>query len=285
MIRKESMYPLVTVAIPFSRNLTPDWVTAWTSMWMQPPHNAMVDFRRTINAPRDEARDHLSQGALERKSKFCQMIDDDVTVPGYIIRKLLYAFQNQPPDVGVIAGIYCSKTVPAIPLVFQKSCEGAFYEWKLEEVFECEVVPTGMMMFRTEMLEKISKPWFKDLSGVKEAKMHGIIPGDVEMDDFTINDDGYFCHKVREAGYRVMAHGGVLGIHWDTKGTAYLLPDNAYPIRMEMEKRYGNMSKKSDAERIAAYKAIVSEYYGHADLLFPNELEEAQCITTPTQTK
>lgn len=245
--------------------------------------NAMVDFQRTINEPRDQARQRLSEGALTRKSRFILMLDDDVTVPSYIIRKLLYAFQNNDSDVGVIAGIYCSKTIPAVPIVYKEAGQGPFYEWKFEDIFECEIVPTGMMMFRTECLEKMSKPWFKDLSGVAEAKRHGIIPGDVEMDDFTINDDGYFCTKVSQAGYRILAHAGVHGIHWDSKGNGFLLPDNSYPMRMEMTKRYGTIPKEESAY-LDAYKAIVSDYYGHADLLFPSQ-EEVQCITTPTPTR
>lgn len=260
-------YPLVTVAIPFSRALSPDWVTSTISMFMQLPANAMTDFRRTINAPRAQAREFMAIDALQRKSRFVLMIDDDVTVPAYIIRKLLYEFQNQPEDVGVIAGIYCAKTIPAYPLVFRKMGEGPFYNWKLEEVFECEVVPTGMMMFRTECLEKIGHPWFKDLDDVNEAKALGLVSQDYDG-DFSINDDGFFCHRVRQAGYRVMAHGGVLGIHWDDKGTGYLLPDNSYPMRMEMAKRYINMQIDSP-EYVAAYEAIVDEYYGHTDLLFP----------------
>jgi hypothetical protein len=45
-----------------------------------------------------------------------------------------------------------------------------------------------------------------------------------------MTDDIYFCRKVREAGMRILAHGGVLPGHWDEHGNVYFLPDDSYPM-------------------------------------------------------
>ena len=262
----KNMTPMVSVCIPFGRNPLPYWAVSLASI--NPPMNAMQQLACKINMKRDLAREELAEDSVKAGSKFMLFLDDDVTVPPAITRKLLYAFSNAPDDVMVIGGIYCTKTDPPIPLVFQKAMEGPYYKWKLGEVFECEIVATGMMMIRTEVFQHLSKPWFKDVDGVEEGRKYNLIGADYLGDNFSINDDGFFCHKVREAGFKVMAHGGVLGMHWDDNGGIYMLPDDAYPIMAEMRRKWGTQNRPpTDAEHLNLYKSIVQEYYGNYDFL------------------
>ncbi len=257
--------PLVTICIPFSRNVLPDWAISLASI--APPMNATFTIRRTIGQIRDEAREQMAEKAVEEKSEFILCLDDDVTVPPNIVRQLLFAFGEAPDDVMVIGGIYCTKTSPAIPLVFRKEGEGPFYKWKLGEVFPCEIIATGMMMIRTKVFEGMPKPWFKDVDGVEEGKKYGLIPDDFDVLNFGINDDGFFCKRVADQGCKVMAHGGVLGMHWDQKGTAYVLPDNSYPMKTEIERRWGRFDPSNGLEHYKRYMSLVKEFYGYTDLL------------------
>jgi hypothetical protein len=46
-----------------------------------------------------------------------------------------------------------------------------------------------------------------------------------------VTDDMYFCRKVREAGFRLLAHGGVLPAHWGQDGNCYRIAEDTYPFR------------------------------------------------------
>jgi hypothetical protein len=270
------LYPLVSLCVPFSRNPLPDWALSYASI--VPPMNATLERARTIGMRRDEAREFLMEGSLQRKSKFGLFLDDDVTVPYNIIMSLLYQFSNLPDDVKVIGGIYCSKSSPALPLVFQNVGEGPFYKWKLGEVFECDIIATGMMMIKMDVFGHLTKPWFKDLEGVSDAKEHKLIPDNFGGDYFAINDDGYFCHKVRQAGFKVMAHGGVLGLHWDNNGTAYALPSDSYPVRTEIERRWPGTSETNYKDYINKVFAVYKDYYGCTDLFPVEESIKAELV-------
>ncbi len=255
--------PLVTICLPFSRKLHPDWAISLASI--APPMNATFNIRRTINMERGPARDYLAEQAVSDGSEFVLFLDDDVTFPSNIIRKLLFQFGNSEDDVMVIGGIYTTKTDPPMPLVFKDIGRGPFYKWKLGDVFECDIIATGMMMIRTEVFKNLPKPWFKDIDSVEEGIKYNLIPPDFDTNRFAINDDGFFCRKVKDAGYKVMAHGGILGMHWEGD-SAYLLPDNSYPIMSEMVKRWGK-EQPTEAEYKRRYMTIVKDWYGNVDLL------------------
>lgn len=269
-----STKPLVTMAIPFSRNVSPDWAVSLRTILE--PMNGTLRLCRTVNEPRDIARDALVDMARERESKFIFFLDDDVTVPPNILRALLYEFANASDDVKVIGGIYCTKTTPAMPLVYKTIGDGPFYKWRIGEVFPCELLATGMMMIKCDIFDKISPPYFKEVHTVTEGKSYGLLAEDYDGQNFSINDDGFFCHKVREAGGRIMAHGGMLGVHWDDKGTAYLLPDNSYPVKTEIDKRW-KVPAKDEAEYIKRVMTIYKMAYGYIDLL-PMEKEVAALV-------
>lgn len=275
---KNFMYPLVSLCIPFSRNPLPDW--AFSLAAIVAPMNATFERVRTLGVRRDIARESMAEESMKRGSKYVLCLDDDVTVPPNIIQALLYQFSNLPDDVGVIGGVYCTKTSPAMPLVFKDLGDGPFYKWKLGDVFECDIIATGMMMIRTEVFKDMSKPWFKDMEGVEESKSHGIVPEEYGGDYFAITDDGYFCRKVEKAGFKVMAHGGVLGLHWDNNGTAYALPSDSYPVKSEVQRRWGKIDLESEKGCNTYLKhvfKVYKDYYGCVDLL-PMEQEMADYV-------
>jgi hypothetical protein len=264
MANAKHMKPLVTTCVPFSRNPMPGWAFSFASMI--PPMNGTYNIVKTENQPRDTARDYLVEGALENDSKFTFFLDDDVTVPPNILRSLLFEFGNVPDDVMVIGGIYCTKTRPAMPLVFQHIGDGPFYKWRIGQVFPVELIATGAMMIRNEVFKGMPQPWFKEVHTVEDGKKYGLIPQDYKGHNFEINDDGFFCHKVREAGFRIMAHGGMNCMHWDDAGTAYVLPDTSYPIQCELDKRWPSPAR-DEAEHIKRVMAVYKMAYGYTDLL------------------
>lgn len=287
--------PLVTVMVPFSRNPSPEWCFNFASLLA--PMNGTMMLTKLINQERGFARTKLCYDAWQRESKYGLFIDDDTTVPPNIIRMLLFEFENAEDDVMVIGGIYCTKTRPPLPLVYEKIGEGNFYRWKFNQVFPCELIATGMMMIKMELFDHLGdpkpikrsgdgeivdfeRPWFKEIRGVEEGKEYGLLPEDYQGRDFASNDDGFFCHKVMTAGFKIMAHGGCLGLHWGDDGTAYALPDNSYAFKSEMHRRYPE-PPRSQHEYTERAMSIYRSIYGYSEFV-PEEKEEKVLEQTGT---
>jgi len=223
------------VGLPTSGRYTPfEWGLSLACLtW---PMNSNYAYLPVKGRPRDEARNDIVQTAQEMDTKYLLFIDDDTAPPNHTITRLSYVLDNSDDDIGICAGIYCSKTDPPAPLVFDKEGNGSFWKWKVNTVFPCERIGTGCMMVRMSVFDKLEKPYFKDIKTIEDAVAHGYEVPDPKPIKFEVTDDMYFCKKVREAGFKIMAHGGVLPIHWDTKGNPYYLRPDSYPVRQELEK-------------------------------------------------
>jgi len=179
---------------------------------------------------RGEQREALAQRAVDIGADYAFFIDDDTISPNYTLQQLHYELA-QRPDVGVIGGIYCTKAPTPEPLVFKELGAGPFWEWTLGDVFECKGIATGCMMIKTSILKDIPKPWFKDYQDApvgKTVEFNG-----TEFSEFKDSgtDDLYFCKKVTEAGYKILAHGGILPVQVGQDGVQYTLPLDSYPCR------------------------------------------------------
>lgn len=273
--------------VPFSRNPSPEWAFSFASILG--PMNGTMMLTKIVNAERGFARTKLAWDAWKRGSKYGLFIDDDNTVPPNIIRQLLFEFENADDDVMVIGGIYTTKTYPPMPLVYQNIGDGPFYRWKFGQVFPVELIATGMMCIKMELFDKLEdpdptfdaqtgeiisfkQPWFKEIRGVEEGKKYGLIPENYEGRDFQSNDDGFFCNLVTSRGYKILAHGGCLGLHWDDEGTAYAIPDNSYAFKTEMQRRFPEPPKDQE-EYEKRCMAIYRSLYGYSDFAVKGQEE------------
>lgn len=179
---------------------------------------------------RGDQRDALLQKAIDVGAEYAFFLDDDTICPNNTIKQLHYEL-TQRPDVAVIGGIYCTKSEQPEPLVFEKLGGGPYYGWTLGDVFECKGIATGCMMIRTAAVKDIPKPWFKDFSEAPVGKTvsYNGIEFPQAKDEGT--DDLFFCRKVDEAGWKILAHGGILPVHVDDEGSYYTLPLDSYPCR------------------------------------------------------
>lgn len=290
---KGILKPLVTLMIPFGRNPSPEWCFSFADI-LGPMNGSMLR-SKIVAKERGFARTKLLHDAWKRGSKFAQFLDDDNTVPANMIRKFLFEFENCDDDVMVIGGIYTTKTIPPQILIYRKIGEGPFYRWKFGQIFPVELIPTGMMMIRTELCEHLEdpkpiidknkssethdeiigfeNPWFREIRSVEEGKQYGLLPEDYKGADFSSNDDGFFCHHVIKAGYKILADGGILGLHWDEKGTAYAIPDNCYTFKSEYMRRYPEPATSQD-EYEQRCMAIYRSIYGYTDMKIERKREE-----------
>ncbi len=215
----------LAVAIISGRGQCP--VEMVTSFAMQSwPTNTNLTFGNIYGMQTDEGRNQAVREARAKKQKYIWFIDDDTVPPPDAGRNLIYLLeQNGPPHgkVMVAAGIYTTRSSPAEPLVYLSQGSGSHWNWKVGETFKCWGIGTGCMMIDLEIFDHLPEPWFKT---TMEA-------------EYRESDDLYFCQLVADAGFEVMAHGGVLCHHYDfERGAVYMLPRNSWPFENRIEGKY-----------------------------------------------
>lgn len=186
---------------------------------------------------RDHARIEMMQQARALGAEFAVMFDDDNPPPSDAIVKLLRVFRQHGPEVAVVAGIYVGKCEPRIPLVFKFTPEnpgGIHWDWKAGDIFECDAIASGCMMIRLSVFDTLPEPWFLEVHSVEEAIAAQPHAEASQKNYFVeVTDDMWFCRRLRDHGFILMAHGGVLPGHWDEHGNVYRLAPDSYPMRKE----------------------------------------------------
>ena len=228
----------IAVGLPFGgRPTSPLWgVALATQTW---PLNTSVTHVVVQKAEVGEARNGIVDWALERNSRYVFFIDDDVILPQFAGQRLGYALDTRGPDlypdskIAVCAGIYMSKEECSTPVVYKKNSIGGSWNWKFNDIFEVESIGTGCMMISTEVFKHLEKPYFKTV--------HEYVQQGEGIGCQSITDDIYFCTKVRQAGFKILAHGGVLCGHYDVKtDKIFEMSDESFPIKTyhdELEKQ------------------------------------------------
>jgi len=213
----------VVIAIASSgRLICPDMIVA---MGLQPaPTHFSVGWLSVRGLPVEKARERLVEEALKVKAKYLWFIDDDTIPPPNALRRLVYILDNYP-EIKAIGGVYVTKSDPTQPVVFRGSGLGSFWQWKYGDVFEVTSMGAGCMLINLDVFASLKKPWF---SFTETVSYDAVVPGQLNSEDVG------FCNAVREAGFRVFAHGGILCDHFDAStGKMYQMPLDSYPCRPE----------------------------------------------------
>lgn len=205
----------------------PEWALSMISQIY--PMNVNVMFSALCGKETGEARNDIVRHALKMKAKYIWFVDDDTAPPKEAARHLMFVLEQADEDVMVGGGIYCAKTHPTEPVVYRGNGQGAFWKWRVGEVFECTGLGTGCMMIKTEVFKHLEEPWFKTVQEFPEEMQ---LSDGTPVQSIQQTDDLYFCDKVIAAGFRIVADGAIQCIHWDVKtGTPYMLPEDSYPVR------------------------------------------------------
>jgi len=179
---------------------------------------------------RAQNRERLMEEIIKIGAPYALFLDDD-TIPPPWAPRYLHAEINRDPKAMVCGGIYCTKEDPPAPIVFKELGSGPFYNWKIGDVFECAGIGAGCMLIKTEVFKHISKPWFAEPDEDFSDKVVEINGVSCPLTRSTATDDLFFCKKVADAGFKIMAHGGVLPVHLDQNGKMYTLPLSSYPCQ------------------------------------------------------
>lgn len=236
----------IAIGLPLGRSMTsPLWGVALATQSY--PLNTAVTHVVMRDAEVGAARNAIVKWALEHNCTYVMFIDDDVILPPFAIQRLGYTLDTRGPDlypdskVAVAGGIYMSKEPEGLstPVVYRENGKGGSWDWAVGDIFEVESIGTGCMLIRTDVFKHLEEPYFKTVE--EYVEVNG------EVGSQKITDDIYFCKKVTDAGFTILAHGGVLCGHFDTKtGNIHVLPEDSYPVKAGKE-----AEEKRKAEKLA----------------------------------
>lgn len=213
----------VLVGIPtLGRPVSLAWASAYKSL--SPPINYNMNVCQINNAPVAEARNAIVQEALKLDSRYVFFLGDDVIVPPHAMRQFILRMENNR-DIGVVGGVYCSKSDPPAPLVFRGNGHGSYWDWKIGEFFEVTGLGMDCTMIRTEIFKKLSPPWFKTVD-------HDEFENGINKADQWTEDLWFLRNVSRETNYKIYCDASIICEHEDVLGgRRFSLPPYSLPTR------------------------------------------------------
>lgn len=218
--------PGMLIAIPtLGRPVTLEWALSFKAL--NPPINYNINFSIIHGREVGEARQAFAKQAIEKDCKYLFFLGDDVIVPPHALRQLIFRMENDPM-VGVVGGVYCSKTEISSPLIFKGNGQGAYWDWKIGEYFECTGIGMDCTLIRTDVFRQLNNDFFVTVD--KDQYLDGINNAESWTEDL------YFCKRVLEnTDYKVMVDTSVMCEHVDVySGKKYFLPKGSLPYRQKL---------------------------------------------------
>lgn len=162
-----------------------------------------------------DARNYIVEQAIKANAEYLLFLDDDTMPPPNIFIKLLQHRKD------IVSGLYCTKTNPSYPLMFEEPGAGCFDKWKLGDLVKVWGCGMGATLINMRVFTegKITKPFFKTerLVACKD-------PQTLEWHYRSGTEDLYFLDKAMDAGYETFVDTSVQCYHHDRRS------NTAYPI-------------------------------------------------------
>ena len=226
------MRPGLIIGIASSgRPVNIGWSLSLVTLSLNVPMGSFTTWMIEAGPDRAGNREKLAEHAVESGAKYLFFLDDDTICPNTTLKYLTYEIEKDP-QIMVCGGIYCTKELPSVPIVFKRIGDGAFWDWKVGDVFDCAGLGTGCMLIKTEVFAKLPKPWFLEPDETPVGRSEKIGNKVVPIAHSGGTEDLYFCSKVTSLGFRIVAHGGVLPLHVDSEGKAHALDPSTFPCRV-----------------------------------------------------
>lgn len=220
----------IAIGLPFGgRLIHPKWAIALKTVDF--PVNTTQTVISVEGKEITEARNLIAKTAVEQNCKYLWFIDDDVLVPRHAIQALGYVLDNyRDENVMVSTGIYCTKTYSPAPVIYRDDTAGAFWDWRVNDIFDIDSAGCGCMLINTEVFKHLEYPYFKTTEEYKDLNGDSVL--------HACSEDIYFCRSVREKGFKIKADGRVLCPHYDNHTNKfYALPEDSLPVRREKQRQ------------------------------------------------
>jgi len=227
----------IAIGLPFGGRLVhPKWAVALKTLDF--PVNTTQTVISVEGQDVTTARNAIAKAAIENNCRYLWFLDDDVVVPRQTVQALGYLLDNGVEDkVMVSSGIYCTKTAFPAPVIYRDDTPGAFWDWKVNEVFDVDSAGAGCMMINTKVFEELEYPYFRTTEEYVDVNGEPCLTA--------VSEDIYFCRTVRVAGYKIRAHGAILCPHYCEKQNKFFaLPEDSIPVKRELARQQEEIQKK-----------------------------------------
>ena len=221
----------LTIGIPtLGRPVSLEWATAFKGL--NPPMNFKSIIAQIYGAHVADSRNALVRSAIENKSKYLFFLSDDVIVPPHTLRQLIFRMEHDD-NLGVVGGVYCSKTEPPFPLVFNGNGLGSYWDWKVGDYFSVTGLGMDCTLIRVECLEELTLPegkgdlvlnykWFETID--EDQFLDGINKADQWTEDLR------FLDRLKDTKWKIMCDSMVMCIHYNIHtGEQFSLPAGSKP--------------------------------------------------------
>lgn len=193
---------MICVGIPSFGMVSTHFMQARMSQQM-PLVSSAID-KVVLNKPIADARNEIVEFALSQGAEYIYWLDDDVIAPPDAFMKL-YRHQKD-----IINGVYWSKSVPPMPLMFRGHLSGPYWDWHVGDLVEIDAAGNGLTLVKTkvyrEISQKIGDPWystnFASFKGVNESPLNN-------------TEDVYFYWKAKRAGFKIWVDTSIQALHYD----------------------------------------------------------------------
>lgn len=148
-----------------------------------------VDIKQMNGCYLDLLRNQLIESALAGKPDYILMLDSDMRFPKDAAARLIRA------DKDIIACNYTRRRPPFTPIGMTGNGNTRIEPLNCSGVERVALLPTGIMMIKPSVFEKIAYPWFESYWR-KEGH-------DGKPENRLIGEDVYFCAKANDAGIGV----------------------------------------------------------------------------------
>lgn len=213
----------ILVCVPtLGRNLCLEWALALKSL--NPPINYNQNLLTLKGMAVADARNHAARLAIENGHKYLFFLGDDTIPPGDVLKQFIY-WMERMPELGVVGGVYCSKSNPPYPLVFREWGAGSYWNWKVGEFFEVKGMGMDCTLIRVDMLKQMQYPYFKTVD------YDGFSDGINKSEGWT--EDLWFCEQIDQQVpyYKKYIDSSVLCTHYEhNSGQFVSLPADSYPF-------------------------------------------------------
>ena len=239
----------LTIGIPtLGRPVSLEWATSFKGL--NPPINFKSFIAQIYGQHVAIARNAIVRAAIKQGSKYLFFLSDDVIVPPHTLRQFIFRMEHDE-KLGVVGGVYCSKSNPPFPLVFQGNGNSSYWDWKIGEYFPVTGLGMDCTMIRVELLKEMSLKageWVdKDTEEIREPERPlDYAPNDYEWFE-TVDEDEFldgtnnavqwtedlrFLDKVAKTDWSIYCDSMVIAEHYEiTTGQKFNLPADSNPMR------------------------------------------------------
>jgi hypothetical protein len=172
--------PFVAIAVPSGDMVHADFAMRLATLCLNPGARACI-----INAKSSLVmigRNQCVEAARLVKATHLLFLDSDIVFPVDTLTRLLAHGKD------IVGGLYVQRTPPHHSL-------GMTYEGKHELVTEglkrMKIMPTGCLLLRLALFDKLTKPWFNTQS----------------VGEKIMGEDYYFCERASAAGFEIWCDG------------------------------------------------------------------------------